>query len=457
MNELLEQGMERGLDRFGRAALREALNQTLDRFRARLRRATQQGGSEHPGIDAAFWAEVDARLAVTPALSLRRAVNATGVVLHTGLGRAPWPAEAMAASVAAARGAVLEIEPDSGGRGRRELPVARRICALTGAEAALAVNNNAAAVLLALSALARGRKVLLSRGEMVEIGGSYRMPEVVEAAGAELVEVGTTNRTHAADFTAALADPAVGCVLKVHPSNFRIGGFRKEVSIEELAPLCRERGVPLVYDLGSGILGRADLPGCADEPGVRDALRAGADLVCFSGDKLLGGPQAGLIAGAAPLVERLRRDMLTRCLRLDKTILAALEAVLSLHALGEDAARQRIPALRMLAEPVEEVRARAERCRSRLDSQSGGRIKVQLTSCESRVGSGAAPQAPIPSAGLLLQVDGAASEELARRLRQAAVPLFGRLQDDQVLLDFRTLGEGEEDALLRAVLSVIPE
>lgn len=451
MNELLAHGVERGLDRFGRAALREALHQALDVLREGWRAALARGGAPQP-MGPAFWEEVEARLAVTPALRLRRAINATGVVLHTGLGRAPWPQEAAAAAVAASRYAVLELDPETGERGRREGAVAARLCALTGGEAALAVNNNAAAVLLALSALARGRAVLLARGEMVEIGGTYRMPEVVRAAGARLVEIGTTNRVGLEDYLAGLEGPDVACVLKVHPSNFKVSGFQSDVALADLAQPCRDRGVALVYDLGSGVLTGTALAAAAGEPTVREALAAGAGLVTFSGDKLLGGPQAGLVVGAEPLLERLRRDVLARCVRLDKTILAALEAVLSLHGLGEEAARARIPALRVLGLAVEELRGRAQGLAARL-RERGFLGAAAVVATEGRVGSGAAPVNPLPSAGLAVSVPGLDPSELARRLRCGEPPVYARVHDGRLLVDLRTVFPEEEDRLAGALIS----
>ncbi|HEX9793205.1 MAG TPA: L-seryl-tRNA(Sec) selenium transferase [Planctomycetota bacterium] len=450
MNALLEQGVARGLHAQGREALREALHQSLDDYRARWR-ARGPGVPAEP-IGPAFWAEVEARLAVTPAVALRRALNATGVVLHTGLGRAPWPAEAAGAAVAASRYAVLEIDRDTGGRGQRENGVEALLRRVTGCEGALAVNNNAAAVLLMVAALARGRKVVLARGEMVEIGGSYRLPEVVAAAGAELVEVGTTNRVRAEDYVQALADPAVALVLKVHPSNFEARGFVAEATLDELREPCRARSVPLVYDLGSGVLAGTALPVAAGEPSVLAALRAGADLVSFSGDKLLGGPQAGLVVGAAPLIGRLRRDMLTRCLRLDKTLLAALEATLALHALGERAATARIPALRMLAVAAEELHARATALAQRVRAAVPG-VEVEVVASEGRVGSGAAPNAALPSAALAVAAGSQGGAALARRLRCGEPPVFGLLRDERLLLDLRTVAPEEEDRLLQALVS----
>ncbi|RMH04086.1 MAG: L-seryl-tRNA(Sec) selenium transferase [Planctomycetota bacterium] len=447
MNDLLAAGEERGLGDSGREALRRALAAALDELRRDCRRGRPRE------LDDSFWSRVGELLAVAPAVGVRPVINATGVVLHTNLGRAPWAPEAVRAAAAAAGGyAVVEIDLAGGGRGERAPGVAAQLRRLTGAEDALAVNNNAAAVLLALSALARGRKVAVARSELVEIGGSYRMPEVVAAAGARTVECGTTNRVHLRDFAAALEDPEVACVLKVHPSNFRLEGFTAAVEPAELAELCRAHAVPLVFDLGSGVLGGDDLPGTAGEPNVRAALAAGCDLVTFSGDKLLGGPQAGLVAGAAPLVRRLRRDVLARCLRLDKSILAALEATLGLHALGPAAVRRRLPALRALAADPAELHRRAAALAARL---AGPGRSCEAVACESRVGSGAAPTVLVPSAGLRLRVERLAPVELAARLRRSEPPVIPRVQDEAVLLDLRTVAPGEEETLVRVCLDAL--
>jgi L-seryl-tRNA(Ser) seleniumtransferase len=444
MNQLLEEGGKRGLAEGGREALRTALAAELGALRA----AWRSGREAAP--DEAFWDRVAGRLEVLPALGLRRVLNATGVVLHTNLGRAPWAPEAVEAAARTARYGVVEIDLATGGRGGRAPRVAELLAELSGAEDGLAVNNNAAAALLALAALARGRKVVVARSELVEIGGSYRMPAVVAAAGATMVEVGTTNRVHLKDFARALEDPEVACVFKAHPSNFRIEGFHHEAPLGELAALCREHGVPLVYDLGSGVLHGAGLPGVRGEPTVRDALAAGCDLVTFSGDKLLGGPQAGLVVGARSLVRRLRRDMLTRCVRLDKTILAGLEATLSLHALGEEAALQRVPALRALARSVEELRGRAERLAAELAGAAPA-VRAEVVDCASRVGSGAAPTEDVPSAGLRLTRGGASAEAWAAALRAGEPPVVARIQDEALLLDLRTVEPDEEETLLGAL------
>lgn len=442
MTRVLEAAEAAALEaRCGREALRRACAQILDEERAALR----QGG-DFGGLDARFWQRVRALLDVLPSLKTRRAINATGVVLHTNLGRAPWPPEAAQAAQAAAGVAMVEVDRASGRRGRRESAVAELLCALTGAEAGLAVNNNAAALLLATAALGRGRKVVVARRELVEIGGSYRMPEVVAAAGAEMVAIGTTNRVHLADYEQALADPGVACVLKVHPSNFTIEGFVGEPALPELAALCHARGLPLVYDLGSGVLVGAEWPALAGEPTVTESLRAGCDIVTFSGDKLLGGPQAGLVAGRKALVERLHRDMLMRCLRLDKSILAALEAVLRIHAMGPEAARSRLPALTRLALTAAELQPRAEALARDL-SDNPWSWSARAVPCESRVGSGASPTAGIPSWGVHLL--GAPAEAMAATLRALEPPVFARVQDEGLVLDLRTLGAEDEADLRR--------
>ena len=432
MNELLAEGEGRGLAMEGRGALHAALDGELDALRAVCL------AGEERALDDDFWARVEARLGVVGRSTLGRALNATGVVLHTNLGRAPWPSEAVAAAAGAAGYAAVEVDPASGGRGRRGSGVEDLLCKLTGAEAGMAVNNNAGAVLLALGALARGRKVAVSRGELVEIGGSFRMPEVVVAAGAEAVEVGTTNRVHLEDFEKALDDPEVSVVFRAHTSNFRVEGFTAEPDMNELAALCRERGVALVHDLGSGILHGAKLAGLEEEPTVQGAMAGGADLLTFSGDKLLGGPQAGLVVGVTPLMDRLRRDPLARCMRLDKTILAALEAVLGIHALGEEAALKRIPSLTMLAASPAILGGTADAVGSWLKVQVPG-LLTEAVDCEGRVGSGASPVAPLPGPGLGLSHPEMDAQTLAEHLRALSVPMYTRIQDDRVVVDLRTL------------------
>ena len=363
--------------------------------------------------------------------SLRRVLNATGVIVHTNLGRAPLPAAALERVAAVGAGySNLELDLATGQRGSRQDHLAALVRRLAGAEAALVVNNNAAAVLLAVAALAEGREVVVSRGELVEIGDGFRIPDVLARSGARLVEVGTTNRTRAADYERAIG-PETALLLRVHQSNYRIVGFTEQPRLTELAEVARGHGIPLVDDLGSGAL--ADLEG---EPAVASSLRAGADLVCFSGDKLLGGAQAGIAAGRADLVERLRRHPLQRALRADKLTLAALEGTLALY-LDPERARE-IPVLRMLREPAGDVRARAER----LAAAIGGEVEETVA----RVGGGAMPLAELPSSACAVE------ESLAAVLREGDPPVIAVVRDGRTLLDCRTLTDAEADEVAAAVV-----
>ena len=360
--------------------------------------------------------------------SLRRVLNATGVIVHTNLGRAPLALEALARVQDAGRGySNLELDLEEGERGSRQDHLAPLLRRLTGVESALVVNNNAAAVLLALAALAEGREVVVSRGELLEIGDGFRIPEVLARSGARLLEVGTTNRTRAADYERAIG-PETALVLRVHQSNFRVVGFTELPKLGEVAAVAHRHDLPLVDDLGSGALGA--VPG---EPSVRESLAAGADLVCFSGDKLLGGPQAGIVAGRADLVERLRRHPLQRAVRVDKLNLAALEGTLQLHL----EAPARIPVLRMLGEDASIVRARAER----LAELTGGTVEETTA----RVGGGALPLAELPSFACALD------ESLAAPLRVGEPPVVGIVRDGKLLLDCRTLADDELDEVAAAV------
>ena len=364
--------------------------------------------------------------------SLRRVLNATGVLVHTNLGRAPLADAALARVAEVGAGySNLEYDLERGERGSRQDHLAGLLGRLTGAgaEAALVVNNNAAAVLLALAALAEGREVVVSRGELIEIGDGFRIPDVLARSGAHLVEVGTTNRTRAADYERAIG-PETAVLLRVHQSNFRVVGFSEQPQLAELAAIAHARDLPLVDDLGSGALGRV-----GDEPTPAESLRAGADLVCFSGDKLLGGPQAGIVVGRADLVERLRRHPLQRALRADKLTLAALEGTLMLAL--DPTTRDEVPVLRMLHEPIESVRARAERLAELVDGEVEDTV--------ARVGGGALPLAELPSAACAVE------EELAERLRLGAPPVIALVRDGRTLLDCRTLTDAEVDEVAAAV------
>jgi L-seryl-tRNA(Ser) seleniumtransferase len=362
---------------------------------------------------------------------LRRVLNATGVIVHTNLGRAPLPEAAVERVRATAAGYTnLEYDLNAGARGSRQDHVLSVLRRLTGGEGALVVNNNAAAVLLALAALAEGREVVVSRGELLEIGDGFRIPDVLIRSGARLIEVGTTNRTRAADYERAIG-PETALLLRVHQSNFRVVGFTELPSTAELAAVAARHSLPLVEDLGSGALLQLH-----DEPQVRDALGAGADLVCFSGDKLLGGPQAGIVVGLAELIERLRRHPLQRALRADKLTLAALEGTLALYLDPERALRE-VPVLRMLAEPAEAIRTRADR----LAELTGGTVEETIA----RVGGGALPLAELPSFACSVE------EALAATLRQGEPPVVGVVRDGRLLLDCRTLADAELAEVAAAV------
>jgi len=397
----------------------EAARSVLARAREDIR-----AGADPGDLSAQLAAEV--RAARAP--RLRRVLNATGVIVHTNLGRAPLAAAALEQVVDAARGySNLEYDLDAGSRGSRQTHVAELVRRLTGAEAALVVNNNAAAVMLALAALAEGREVLVSRGELIEIGDGFRIPDVLTRSGARLREVGTTNRTRAADYEQAIG-PDTAVILRVHQSNFRVVGFTEQPHVAELSQVAQSHKLVFVDDLGSGAL--FDI---GDEPTARSSLAAGADLVCFSGDKLLGGPQAGIVAGRAELVERLRRHPLQRALRADKLTLAALEGTLRLALDTPD----EVPVLRMLREPAEHVRARAER----LAVLVGGEVEETVA----RAGGGALPLAELPSFACAVE------EALADGLRAGEPPVVGIVRDGRLLLDCRTLTDSELDEVAAAI------
>jgi L-seryl-tRNA(Ser) seleniumtransferase len=403
----------------------DAARAILDRARDEIRAGADPG-------DLA--ARVRDELADARRPRLRRVLNATGVVVHTNLGRAPLAGEAVARVTEVARGySNLEYDLGEGSRGSRQEHTTAILRRLTGAEAALVVNNNAAAVLLALAALAEGREVIVSRGELIEIGDGFRIPEVLARSGARLVEVGTTNRTRAADYERAIGD-ATALLLRVHQSNFRVVGFEERPRLEEVASVARRHGIPLVDDLGSGHVSASNslLQG-EGEPTARESLAAGADLVCFSGDKLLGGPQAGIVVGRTDLVEQLRRHPLQRAVRIDKLSLAALEGTLLLHL----DAPERIPVLRTLAQETPAVRQRAER----LAAATDGEVEETV----GRVGGGALPLAELPSFACALE------ESLAAPLRAGAPPVVGVVRDDRLLLDCLTLTDEEAEEAAAAV------
>ena len=419
----------------GRALVKRTLDDVLTEARAAA------GRGEEPPPDEILLARALGR-ASRASHGTVPVINATGVILHTNLGRAPLPERAARAAAHAARSYTdLEVDRTTGRRTSRGRHAELLLTAITGAEAALVVNNCAAALLLAMSALAKGKQVLVSRGELIEIGGEFRIPDILGASGAKLVEVGATNRTRIGDYRSAITD-RTGLILKVHPSNYRMVGFTATPSAADLAALARSRSIPFLYDVGSGLL-RHGHGYPADEPSVADALTAGADLVTFSADKLLGGPQAGLVVGGAEPIARLRRHPIARAVRIGRMQMAALEQVLSIVAADRE---DELPVLRMLRDPADVVRARAQR----LSETIGGELEgARVVKCTSAVGGGSMPGSEIPSWGVRLHVSH--PDAFAARLRTGTPAAFARVHDGSVLLDCRTVADEQIPHLARAV------
>ncbi len=441
VERLLRRGeTERLIAAFGRSAVTDAIRVVLAEVRIAMGR---ENAAPAPSDDL-LHARIAERVEAVSRASLRPVFNLTGTVLHTNLGRAVLPREAIEA-VAAVAGAPTNLEYDlgKGDRGDRDDHIEPLLCRLTGAEAATVVNNNAAAVLLVLNSLALRKEVPTSRGELIEIGGAFRMPDIMARSGCRLREIGTTNRTHLRDYADAIG-PQTGLVMKVHPSNYAIEGFTASVPESGLARLCREHGIPFAVDLGSGALVDLQRFGLPHEPTPFETLRNGADIVTFSGDKLLGGPQAGLIVGRADLIAKIKRNPLKRALRLDKMTIAALAAVLRLY-LDPDRLAERLSTLRSLARPLEAIRAQAERLCDPLAQWLGKAVAVELVACDSQIGSGALPTQRIASAGIALRPvgqkrgGGAELRRLAAKLRSLPIPVIGRIQEGALILDLRCL------------------
>ena len=434
------------LERHGRVATTDAIRQAIDEAREALRAAPAVAPS------ATELAQLAGDRLETRMPGLRPLFNLTGTVLHTNLGRAVLAEAAIDAAVQAMRHPVaLEYDLDDGARGERDDHLRSLLRELTGAEDATVVNNNAAAVLLCLNTFALGREVVVSRGELIEIGGAFRMPDIMARAGARMVEVGTTNRTHPADYRNALNECS-GLVLKVHTSNYRIQGFTAEVGARELAAIADAAGVPLLNDLGSGSLVDLSRYGLAKEPTVRQAVGEGARLVTFSGDKLLGGPQAGFIVGDSALIEQINRNPLKRALRVDKLRLAAIEATLNLYR-DPDRLAERLPTLRFLARERADIEAQARRLQPTVAERLGDAFVVEVGDCLSQVGSGALPLDTLGSAALIIRPRGSQSglERLAAALRTLPRPIIGRVADGALHLDLRCLAEADEALFLAAL------
>jgi L-seryl-tRNA(Ser) seleniumtransferase len=433
------------LAHYPRALILQVLRDLLTRKREKLLNGLQPDLS--PEV---LWREAGGYLKSKTAYHLRRVVNGTGVVIHTNLGRSLLAPQALAQMESVARNySNLEYNLDRGERGSRYSHVEDLLLELTGAEAALVVNNNAAAVLLALDTLARGREVVVSRGQLIEIGGSFRIPEVMSRSGAILREVGTTNKTHLWDYENALSD-RTALLLKVHTSNFRLLGFTSEVPLELLVGLGRTHQLPVMEDLGSGSLLDLSPFGLEKEPTVPEAVRSGADLVTFSGDKLLGGPQAGIIVGQKAMIQLLRRNPLNRALRIDKLTLAALEATLHLYRRPDQALRE-IPTLRMLSLALPDLHRRAKRWLRHLRQALGPGIHCELALTQSQVGGGALPLSTPDSYALALTPQTGTIAEMERHLRSREIPIIGRIEKERLLLDLRTLQEADRPVLLQGL------
>lgn len=444
---------ERWLRHWPRAVVADVIRDVIAEARQKV-----LAGEAAPSA-AALAEAVGQRLAARGRRHLRPVLNATGVVLHTNLGRAPLSDDAIAAVTAVAAGySNLEYDLEAGRRGSRDAFGNELLTRLSGAEAGFVVNNNAAAVYLVLAALCRGKEVIISRGELIEIGGSFRIPEVMEQSGCTLKEVGTTNRTHLRDYAEAIGENTAA-ILKVHTSNYRIEGFTRSVSVAELAPLCRERGILLIEDLGSGVFIDTRQYGLAKEPVVAESVAAGCDIVTFSGDKLLGGAQAGLIVGRAELVDKCRRHPMARALRVDKMTIAALQATLSHYVRGEHDA---IPLWRMLGLPVEELRQRAQRVidgiQGRLNDGGARRgVSFHIQEVRAPVGGGSLPGETVPSVAVAIQWAQGSPDDIAYRLRVLETPVIGRIENDVLLLDLRTVPADADEELAALVAQALNE
>ncbi len=420
---------------YSRDTVMEAIHMEMDKLRKFIGECEDERAAKEQ--ISLLPANIEAAVSAMHTPNMRMVVNATGTILHTNLGRAPISQEHMERLASIATGySNLEYNLEAGRRGERYSHFEKLLCKITGAEAAMAVNNNAAAVMLILSSLAKGGEVVVSRGELVEIGGKFRIPDVMEQSGAALVEVGTTNKTHYDDYEAAITEETKA-LLKVHTSNYRIVGFTESVGIDELIPIAKEHEIPVIEDLGSGVLIDLSKYGITYEPTVQDSIARGADVVCFSGDKLLGGPQAGIIIGRKKYIDMMKKNQLTRALRIDKFTAAALEMVLQEY-LSEEKAIQNIPVLRMITRTLDDVAEEAGKL-CELLKEADLPARIELEACESQIGGGSLPLERIPSMAVAIHPEKVSVAELETRMRRLAVPIIPRVVNDSVLMDVRTI------------------
>jgi len=432
-------------------AVREAINQLRNDI---LSRPEQFKGADLS--EDAILKKIHAAVESAMALNLDRLINATGVVVHTNLGRSLLSCDALAQmQTVASRYSNLEFDLSTGKRGTRYSAVETLICEISGAEAAMVVNNNAAAVLLSLDTMAHRKEVIVSRGELVEIGGSFRIPDVMAKSGAVLKEVGTTNRTHLSDYQQAISDET-GLLLKVHTSNFSIVGFTRAVSLTELAELGAEHHLPVMEDLGSGTFIDFSKYGLMKEPLVQESVAAGIDIVTFSGDKLLGGPQAGLIVGKKPIIDRIKKNPLTRALRIDKLTLAALESTLRAYR-DESRAIQNIPTLQMITASINDIEKKAGQLKSMVAAKTENSIQPDIVAATARAGGGSLPLLELPSKCVAVRAPGLSAKTLETRLRQHTPPVIVRIEDDRILMDMRTVQADEIEIIATAITEILNE
>lgn len=453
VDELLESAeIKKLLEDVSRPVVVDSIRESIDQVRKNIVALTPEEAADFNVNKQSIIQSVLELSCAKEAFHLRRVVNATGVVLHTNLGRSLIAKELNDhLGDIASHYSTLEFDTDNGKRGSRYSHVEDIICELTGAEAALVVNNNAAAVMLVLSTLSEGKEAVVSRGQLVEIGGSFRIPEVMRFSGAKLVEIGTTNKTHLRDYEKAITEDT-GVLLKVHTSNYRIMGFTQEVSVEELAPLANAHGIPLVEDIGSGSLIDFSRYGLSKEPTVQEAIAAGADVVTFSGDKMLGGPQAGIIVGKKQYIEEMKANHLTRALRVDKMTLCVLEGTLKLYR-DEDRATQMIPSLKMLTMQAEDIKPKAD-CLRDMISQQAKSFNVEIVKGASEVGGGSMPLEKLPTYLVSVTHDKLSANKIINGLREYQMPVIARVEDDNVLFDPRTIMESEFEYVAKALSSL---
>jgi len=443
-------------DLASRDIIKETCRTVVQELRDKIVNAKKKLPAELSTDAAAVAKEVEKSIKGLYRYSLRRVVNATGVILHTNLGRAPLCAEALQRIIEVGRGySNLEYDLVKGERGQRYDHVSSLLCALTGAEDALIVNNNAAAVLLVLNTLAQKKEAIVSRGELIEIGGEFRIPEIMKKSASKLCEVGTTNRTRLADYEKAVNDKT-GLIMKVHTSNFRIVGFTEEADIESLVALGKNRGIPVMDDLGSGCLIGLEKSGLQHEPTVREALSSGCDVVTFSGDKLLGGPQAGIIVGKKEVLAKIKKNPLNRALRIDKFTLAALEATL-MHYLNPDAAVQKLRSLKALTEPVADVKKRAEKLMEKLQKENFDSLKFSIREDFAAAGGGSLPTQQIPTVLVAVKNKNMPASKMEGKLRKLDVPVIVRVDKDEILLDLRTVAEDEFPFIIEGLKQLISD